>query len=174
MLIEKTRAVDQGAIDVGLPFVTPISGRDAPADQSVHVEIPPAATPARELVAQYSMPAYQLGFPAAMRHGVAPDIDGVLAVTPGVRVPLRSLGLVADGETAVGDRAAMEERGNVPWVDLGAQVGVMLAMEYTAGSRSHRLSNGTFSYVRPFSGDSSVGVRDRGADGDSAVRHAAE
>ncbi len=26
----------------------------------------------------------------------------------------------------------------------------MLALEYTAGSRCHRLSNGTFGYVRPF------------------------
>jgi hypothetical protein len=173
MQIEKTKPVDQSATDVTLPFVTPLPGRAELTDQLVSGEVLPEATPARQLVAQYPMPAHQLGLPAAMRHGVAPDIAGVLAVTPGVRVPLRSLGLVADG-----DRAAMEGRGKAPCVDLGAQVGVMLAMEYTAGSRSHRLSNGTFSYVRPFSGDSSVGVRDRGADGDrdgdSAVGHAAE
>lgn len=173
MLIEKTKPVDQSATDLTLPFVTPIPGRAELTDQPVSGEVLPEATPAPELVARFSMPAHQLGFPAAIRHGVAPDTAGVLAVTPGVRVPLRSLGLVA-----AGDRAAMEERGNAPCVDLGAQVGVMLAMEYTAGSRAHRLSNGTFSYVRPFSGDSTAGARDRGADGDreddSAAGYAAE
>lgn len=99
---------------------------------------------------QHPMPAHQLGFPAAMRHGVAPDVIGVLAVTPDVRVPLRSLGLTAPDED--GDEMNTEEQGVAPDMDLGAQVGVMLALEYTAGSRSHRLSNGTFGYVRPFSG----------------------
>ena len=156
MLIEKTKPVDQPATEAAFLLVSPKPGR---------------AAPARELLVQCPMPAHQPGLSAAMRHGVAPDIAGVIAITPSVRVPLSSLGLVVPSEDGL---VATEERGRASCIDLGAQVGIMLAMEYTAGSRSHRLSNGTFSNVRPFSGDSSVGVRDRGADGDSgsAVGHA--
>jgi hypothetical protein len=166
VLIEKPKPVVQSATEVAPTLIMTLPDqvdRAAPADQSVPGEALPEVTPAREVVAKYPMPAYQLGLSLERRHGTAPNIAGVLAATHNVRVPLRSLGLTAGGDGAGSEMAALEdleERGHMHYVDLGAQVGVMLAMEYTAGSRSHRLSNGSFGYVQPFKGDSGIGGGD--------------
>ncbi|MEO8288294.1 MAG: hypothetical protein ABI670_17860 [Chloroflexota bacterium] len=146
MLIEQTTIVDQPLVKEIPNMDGPLTDPARPADPSMRGDVLRDAAPANELVSRQSMRVHQLGLSAAMRHGVAPDVSGVLAVTPDVRVPLRSLGLVAPDE----NRVEAEERRGLTEIDLGAQVGVMLALEYTAGSRSHRLSNGTFSYVRPF------------------------
>src|SRR3989442_225378 len=54
--------------------------------------------------------------------------------------PLNSLGLIP----ARGNRA-----GGGQQIDLGAQVGIMRNLEFTAGGRSQRLITGTFSHARP-------------------------
>jgi hypothetical protein len=54
--------------------------------------------------------------------------------------PLNSLGVIP----ARGNRA-----GGGQQIDLGAQVGIMLNLEFTAGGRAHRLITGTESYARP-------------------------
>ncbi|MBF6613346.1 MAG: hypothetical protein IVW55_09485 [Chloroflexi bacterium] len=152
MLTEETKPKSPSVLEEPLTLAMPLPDRVTLVDRSVSGEVLPEAMPAPESVAHYPMQAHQLGLPAALRHGVALDIPGVLAVTPDVCVPLGSLGLVAPdvNRAAMEAREAREARGNAPCVDLGAQVGIMLAMEYTAGSRSHRLSNGTFGYGRPF------------------------
>lgn len=157
MMIHDTKPANQSVIEETMTVGQLLDEQTTLADQPVIREVLRETTPARELVSQQPMPAHELGFPAAMRHGVAPDVIGVLAVTPNVRVPLRSLGLIAPNGNER-DAEDMEERGGAPYVDLGAQVGVMLALEYTAGSRCHRLSNGTFGYARPFRGRAGTGV----------------
>jgi hypothetical protein len=54
--------------------------------------------------------------------------------------PLASLGLIP----ARGNRA-----GGGQQIDLGAMVGIMRNLEFTAGGRAHRLSTGTFSHAAP-------------------------
>ncbi len=156
MLIEETTHVNQPLVEETLDLDRLLTDQARRADSSVLGDVLRDITPADELVSQQSMPAHQIGFPAAMRHGVPPDVIGVLAVTPDVRVPLRSLGLIAPDGDGEGYGMNTEEQEVAPDMDLGAQVGVMLALEYTAGSRSHRLSNGTIGYVRPFSGAATV------------------
>ncbi len=78
-----------------MPVDQLLAEQTLPKDPPVTPELLRETTPARELVLQQPMQAHELGFPAAMRHGVPPDVIGVLAATPDVRVPLRSLGLVA-------------------------------------------------------------------------------
>ena len=54
--------------------------------------------------------------------------------------PLASLGLVP----ARGNRA-----GGGTQIDIGARVGIMRNLEFTAGGRAHRLATGTFSHAAP-------------------------
>lgn len=80
--------------------------------------------------------------------GHLPDRGAMTDPNPGERssqaatqgAPLNSLGLIP----ARGNRA-----GGGQEIDLGAQVGVMRNMEFTAGGRDHRLITGAFSHARP-------------------------
>jgi len=80
--------------------------------------------------------------------GVTPDLGRPTEPNPGERsalaetsgAPLNSLGI----RPARGNRA-----GGGQQIDIGAQVGIMLNMEFTAGGRAHRLITGTESRARP-------------------------
>ena len=80
--------------------------------------------------------------------GVTPGRGPATDPNPGERssmaaaagVPLNSLGIIP----ARGNRA-----GGGQQIDLGAQVGIMRNLEFTAGGRAHRLITGTDSPARP-------------------------
>jgi hypothetical protein len=61
-------------------------------------------------------------------------------MTAAAGVPLNSLGIIP----ALGNRA-----GGGRQLDVGALVGIMLNLEFTAGGRAHRLITGTHSPARP-------------------------
>lgn len=79
---------------------------------------------------------------------ITPDLGRPTDPNPGERsgmaeasrAPLNSLGI----RPARGNRA-----GGGQQIDIGAQVGIMRSMEFTAGGRAHRLITGTESYARP-------------------------
>jgi hypothetical protein len=79
---------------------------------------------------------------------VTPDRGPTTDPNPGERsrtteranVPLHSLGTVP----ARGNRAGGGEQ-----IDVGAHVGIMRNLEFSAGGRSHRLSRGSWSNRRP-------------------------
>ena len=62
------------------------------------------------------------------------------ALAQALGAPINSLGVIP----ARGNRA-----GGGQEVDLGARVGIMRNLEFTAGGRAHRLSTGTHSPARP-------------------------
>jgi hypothetical protein len=80
--------------------------------------------------------------------GATPDRGASTDPNPGERssmaaaagVPLSSLGIVP----ARGNRA-----GGGQEIDLGARVGIMRNLEFTAGGRAHRLITGTHSPAQP-------------------------
>ena len=80
--------------------------------------------------------------------GVTPDRGASTDPNPGERslaaaaagVPLNSLGIIP----ARGNRA-----GGGQQIDIGAQVGIMRNLEFTAGGRAHRLITGTHSPAQP-------------------------
>lgn len=68
-----------------------------------------------------------------------PGERSAMAHTQGV--PLNSLGIIP----ARGNRA-----GGGSQIDVGARVGIMHSLEFSAGGRSHRISIGSFSYRGPW------------------------
>ncbi len=87
MIIHETRAANQAVIEETRPadqlLVRPTLTRDQPVIEET--------TPARKELPQQSMPANELGLPAAVRHELASRVAIVLAAAPDVRVPFASL-----------------------------------------------------------------------------------
>lgn len=69
-----------------------------------------------------------------------PNLGEYSSALDAAKLPPYSLGVIP----ARGNRA-----GGGQQIDLGAQVGVMLNLEFSAGGRAHRLITGTFDTARP-------------------------
>lgn len=89
---------------------------------------------------QESIPSSPTSITSDFGRPTDPNAGERSAMSAASGVPFNSLGVIP----AQGNRA-----GGGQQIDIGAQVGIMRAMEFTAGGRAHRLITGTFSYAQP-------------------------